>query len=437
MEHGYRLYADVWENKPPSLYLMYSGVYHPFGPSLLAIRLLAALAVLALLPPVYGLAAHYAGTRAAAAVTLLCGLLFGVPFLEGTTANAETFLAPLTAWAAYAVIVRQRFLLGGVLIAAALSFKVVGLFDGAALGLALLTASVPARSRLHSAALFTLGMSVGVALLLAVAGMAGILPAMLRDALLYDVGYVGRGNGGALPWLLPVKAIALAALTLPLLRRPFPYLWTLYALAGALVSGRIFGHYLLQVVAPLCVSLALLADGRFPGFRRWVLWCSLALLTSASLAGLAGWLLAASGHDSILARRLQYYPNVVRYLSGRESYAAYRNQIDDHVTRNLALARALRRLPPGKILVWGNVPWVYVLSYHLPVTPYTSALRMPQVPGETAALQAAVRSASPVEVVLIRPPLPPLGQALDPLHRLYQPVYRSGQGVIYERRKLR
>ncbi len=40
MAHGYRLYADVWENKPPGLYLLYTAVYHLFGVSLLVMRLL-------------------------------------------------------------------------------------------------------------------------------------------------------------------------------------------------------------------------------------------------------------------------------------------------------------------------------------------------------------------------------------------------------------
>src|SRR5579885_3109079 len=45
MAHGYRLYAGVWENKLPALYLVYSAVYHSVGPSLLAIRLLTAAVV--------------------------------------------------------------------------------------------------------------------------------------------------------------------------------------------------------------------------------------------------------------------------------------------------------------------------------------------------------------------------------------------------------
>ncbi|HEX6510174.1 MAG TPA: hypothetical protein VF221_21295, partial [Chloroflexota bacterium] len=42
MAHGYRLYADVWENKPPGIYLLYGAVYHAFGPELIAVRIVAA-----------------------------------------------------------------------------------------------------------------------------------------------------------------------------------------------------------------------------------------------------------------------------------------------------------------------------------------------------------------------------------------------------------
>src|SRR5437660_3602424 len=45
MAHGYRLYAEVWENKPPALYLLYGAVYHALGASLPAVRILATGAV--------------------------------------------------------------------------------------------------------------------------------------------------------------------------------------------------------------------------------------------------------------------------------------------------------------------------------------------------------------------------------------------------------
>ncbi|MBV9281053.1 MAG: hypothetical protein JOZ41_13305, partial [Chloroflexi bacterium] len=154
-------------------------------------------------------------------------------------------------------------------------------------------------------------------------------------------------------------------------------------------------------------------------------------LLAAALSAGVGWTLAASGHDSILARRLQWYANAVRVAIDLESYAAYRDQVDDHVTRNIRVARALSALPPGRLLVWGNTPWVYVLSDRLPATPYTSALRDPEVPGETAALRRAVDREVPEVVVVVRPPAPPLGRAAGALARLYRPVRTIANATIY------
>jgi hypothetical protein len=258
---------------------------------------------------------------------------------------------------------------------------------------------------------------------------------MLQDAVLYPLGYVGHANGGAVPWLLVVKVTALVVLTVWLIRRPFPAVWLLWAATGSLASGRFFGHYALQAVPPLCV-LAGVAAGR--GGRtsavRVAAWLPAAFLTLAAGSALLGWSIAASGHDTILARRLQWYGNFLRMATGTETYAAYRDQVDDHVSRNIRLAARLRMLPTGKLLVWGNTPWVYVLSDRLPATPYTSSLRQPEVPGETRTLRAAIEHHRAHIVVVIRPAQPALGRTAAALGRSYRLVTRlDGSTVFVER----
>jgi 4-amino-4-deoxy-L-arabinose transferase-like glycosyltransferase len=451
MAHGYHLYGGVWENKPPALYLLYSAVYHLVGPSLLTIRLLSCVAALGLVGTVLLLARWYVGVEYALVAGMVAGLLLGVPFLEGTTGNAELFMAVLTTLAVYLALVRNRPALAGAGMAVAMCFKVVAGFDAAALGLWLL---LHRRERLapYAVALCALG-----GLVLGLCGMAGILPAMLQDALLYPLGYVGHTNGGSAPWLLAAKLAALAGATFLLRRAPFPYLWTVYAALGALSSGRFFGHYALQVVPPIALSAALLLQGRKDvrtvlrreirdsegtgeeePLRRRVLALLCALPIAFLAAGLGsavvGWRLAASGHDSILARRLQYYVNFARWTAGDESYQAYRAQIDDHVNRNLRVSHELTRLPSGTLLVWGNVPWVYVLSDRLPTTPYTSASREPEVPGETATLRRSVALGIPRVVVVVYPPKPAIGLASLALTHRYRRVDTVDSVAIYLRR---
>jgi hypothetical protein len=86
------------------------------------------------------------------------------------------------------------------------------------------------------------------------------------------------------------------------------------------------------------------------------------------------------------------------------------------------------------MLAWGNIPWVYVLARRLPATPYTSALRDPPVPGETDALRRSLIGGSPVAVVVVDPPAPPLGRAARSLRLHYRRVTRIGNSTVYVRR---
>lgn len=427
MSHGYRLYADVWENKPPGLYLLYTAVYHLFGVSLLVVRLLSTLAVAVVVILTFCLACRVAGRIASLTAALLCGLLFGLPFLEGTTGNAEVFLAALTASAAYLVVGRKHTATAGAIVGIACLFKSVAVFD--AIALLIWLAAQHQRGVWRYAAA---GSGV-IAATLAVAAVQGILPAMLTDAFWYDLAYVGQGNGGNLPWLLVIKVVALAIGSYRLRRAPFPYIWLLYAAAGVLLSGRFFGHYLLQAVTPLCLTLATVLDRR-PMLAKRGLWAlPLVMAAGAALSALGGYALETGGHESILAERLQYYSNFTRYALGTESSHVYRGQLDDHVSRTLLVAGAIRRTPPGTLLVWGNAPWIYALSRRLPATPYTSALRTPEVPGEVTSLRRSIRDGRPMDVVVVQPADPSLGTAALDLVRRYRRAWSYGGAVVYVR----
>lgn len=429
MSRGYRLYTGIWENKPPAIYLVYDAVYHLVGPSLLTIRIIAVVAALSLVVLVALISARYSDGLAPLVAGMLAGLLLGVPFLEGTTGNAEIFLSVGAALAVYLGIVKERPALAGLAGGVAVLFKAVGVLDVAAVAVWL------SGNRSRSLPRYLAALLAVFLVAIFAAYSEGILPGMVRDAFLYDVGYVGQTNGGGIPWLLALKVIILVGATIWLRHRPFPFLWLVYAAVGALFSGRIFGHYFIQMVAPLSVATGLWIQRR-PRLARGVLVSlPVAFLAAGLLSAAAGTWLASAGHDDILARRLQYYSNFARYALGSEPYEMYRAQVDDHVNRNIRIAKALRALPPGRLLIWGNIPWVYVLSDRLPATPYTSALRDPTVPGETATLQRAVRRGH-ILVVVLRPPAPVLGNAAAELDRNYRLTTRIDNAAIYVSRAL-
>ncbi len=93
------LYRDVWENKPPAIYLLFGAADALASPThlLLTVRLAALLAALALPLLVYLLMATTLAQDHGRALyaALLADILIDLPVLEGTTANAETFMTPL------------------------------------------------------------------------------------------------------------------------------------------------------------------------------------------------------------------------------------------------------------------------------------------------------------------------------------------------------
>ncbi len=407
MAHGYRLYASLWENKPPAIYLLYESVYRAFGPSVLAVRLVAAAAALASVLTVLWLGRLWLSPEYSRVAAILLGMLLGVPFLEGITADAEIFLAVFAALAMYVALVKQQPVLAALLVLVAISFKAVALFDAAALGIWLLRHDRAALGR------YTGALVVGAALIAIALSTQGMLEPFWKDGVLYNFTYVGHDNGGTVPWILLAKFVALILAVVLLYRLPFPLIWLACACGGVLLGGRPSGHYTVQLMAPLCICVAVVTErgrGWVRSLRsstqsrdtelksesagRLLVIIPVIFLAVAALCSAIGWGLAATGHDSVTARRLQYYGNFARFAVGIESPATYRSQIDSQVNRNLAIVGRLSRLPAGRLLVWGNAPWLYPLSNRLPATPYTSLWREPPIPGERPVVLHALRRES-------------------------------------------
>src|SRR6185312_14427008 len=97
--HGERLYRQVWENKPPAIYLVNAAAEQVGGAVhvITAMRLLALVASVVALTAIYRLMSARRGPMLALLAVVLTGIGLDLPLIDGTEANAEIFVAAASA----------------------------------------------------------------------------------------------------------------------------------------------------------------------------------------------------------------------------------------------------------------------------------------------------------------------------------------------------
>lgn len=268
---GDLLYVDIWDRKPPLLYLTYAAVAS-LNPSTLAYQLVAT-----------GFAALGAWGTARIARLIApfpAALMAGIAYLAlmtrfgGGNGEAAVFYNPLmlfTAWSIATSIERlragelpRRVLLGMLSAGLAIGFKQSAAFEAMFFGIAVLVLLGPAALSWRAPALAAIGALPMVAIGLAYAAM-GHFPALWQALVLsnfgraYDPGRLARGLALAGLLCLPLVLAAAgywhgrAQRNTPL---GFLACWALAAIAGVAIFPGLYLHYALPLLAPLAILAA-------------------------------------------------------------------------------------------------------------------------------------------------------------------------------------
>lgn len=357
-------YRDIHDNKPPLLYLLaaITGTVFWFR-LLLVVWFGASLAVF------YGLSQKLLPKKPPAWSLATLLLIIITTVFEGNVANAEIFIVlPVTLAFFLTLGRRPNYWLVGLLFALCFLFKIPAVFDLLALVLWLMFWQKTKLSQLVK-----LGMAFALPVLATIAyyGSLGAFTPYVRSALLQNVGYLSSW-GGSQTGLIVRFAIAVAAsLALFLAGRRSKHLsrsyliclWFVWAMFGALLSGRPYPHYLIQPAVPLAILLTLFI------FKQEKL-LKLSILFLVLLAGAAYWQIRFWQYPI-----LGYYQNFTVFFSGQKSLEAYRDWFDPRVNQTYRLAAYIRQttLPDAPLFIWGDEPYVYALSQRLPVGRYTVA----------------------------------------------------------------
>ena len=303
MHAGALPYVDVWDRKPLGLFAVYWALA-TLGSSVwiyqVAACLAAAMTALLVARLVERLAVVLHGVPRldprmggiAAGLAYLASLL---PF-EGDSGQAPDFYNPLIAGAALLVVreapalARGRMRTGAwgamALCGLAITVKQTTLFEGLFLGLWIVGALLGARVPLARVLMIALGCAaLGAAPTLAIGGGYAALGHWHEWWQAMVLSNLAKARVGGESWRLvgiglraaPLLLLALAGLwgaTRP--ARRFAGVWLLAALAGFLSVPNFYGHYVLPLLVPLCISAGLLMAR---SERRWLMAAALVAWT--------------------------------------------------------------------------------------------------------------------------------------------------------------
>lgn len=447
---GLLLYRDIFDNKPPLLYLLAAaggGTLFWFRFFLLGSALATLFLFSRLCQKLFP-----QDERVCRTATIVLAILTTTRLIEGNIANSEIFiLLPITlgfylifdllsAKTKRKLSLPWGFLATGLILSLGFLLKVPSLFDFAALMFFLIFFSDKGKAlNLTRKELFLLvGYLSPILLTVLFFWARGALEPFLTACFKQTVGYLFSWRAGSSTFSLTslwksdflIRSLLAAGISLGLLTQKgkltppvvFIAIWFVFGLFGATLSGRPYPHYLLQIAPPFSLALGVLF---FKKEKRVRLWTGLLLLFLA---------LAVIRYRFWAYPTLSYYRNFLQFATGQKDKEAYFEYFGQQTPRVYRLAEFVNQStdPQDKIFVWGNEPHLYALSRRLPVGPYTVAYHIQDLQKHEFILALLDSQKPPLIVIDYQgPPFPELETFV---RRYYQKVNVINDFVVWQRR---
>ena len=427
--NGGQLYADAWESKPPLFLYLYAVIFKVFGVGVFQLHLAATVSAIGTQWALYVAGCRLIGRRQALAASLLAGVLLGVPFWEGTLALTEIFtvfpsaLAVVCALKAFDVRAGQPrtelltnrdatwLIVAGVLFGIAFLLRQTSAVVLVSVGLWVL---VSHRQWFKSGLLLAAGFLVAVVPAIIAFWLAGTFRWFWDANIGFFFAYVPSGEQIPFhyrPLILTPVLVSLVCLAWfrHKAQTPawiLPALWLVFTLAGALLTGRPYSHYFLQVIPPLSLLAAMIVPRLSWSWRpRWQQAPALAL----ALSVVALWLsvVRPEFYGNVLAMHYtkdpEYYANFAGLVTGIKDRERYNNYFDRRVALTLELEKTLKQMnvKDKKLYIWGEYPWVYALTDSQPATRYVTSFYVLLIPNLDTQLYQTLTDADPRFIVTV------------------------------------
>jgi hypothetical protein len=442
IHQGRALYTDIWDNKPPLLYIIFAF----FNGNQESVRTLSLIfGLLSTIVFFYFCQKLFRKLSSSVIATLLFVLLFATPFLEGNIANAENFMLLPILIAGLLIYNHSstrhsglngsrhskmtdrpiKLFLAGFLLSIAFLFKIVAIFDLIAFILFMLLSSLREEKRRSNLIQQIAGITSAARndILSVIAGFAltclitilyflsqHALKDFIEAAFFGNVDYVGLNNSFLnIPQGLLFFKILLLATVLSLiyfkrhkLSKPilFILLWFSFSFFNAFFSQRPYTHYLLVLLPSICLFIGLFFETSKNKFRFLLLAC---LISMFALIKNNFWM--TNPKDTAL-----YYQNMMLFITGHKDVQSYRSFFDIRTPRDYELASFITKhtTESDTIFIWGDSAQIYALSNKLPIDKYTVAYHITQNKELMKETQQTLIEVKPKYIITLSetPPLP-------------------------------
>lgn len=391
---GLLLYRDIYDNKPPLLYLLAAIAGNLFWfRFLLLISCLTAIIIMSNLVKIF----FPNNSSAQKFAVFFFALITTIPLVEGNIANSEIFQILPTITAAYLLLKEKKttlsWFIAGFLLSLSVLLKVPAIFDLVAFVLFIVLFSTKKRFYLSSEILVLfLGVFLPIVLTSLYFGLHHELKLFFKIAFLQNLGYLSSWKTGThafsitnllkTDFFLKGLFVSLTVIVLWWQKSKFKELfifliiWFLFSLFGATLSERPYPHYLIQVIPSFTLILALV----FVKKAKAVL-----LIPLFSIILIGGVYLR---YHVWRYPTVPYYQNFLSFVFGKKDRDSYFSYFNDQLPNYYKVAKGIVLLTTEKekIFIWGDDAFLYVLTNRLPALRFVATYHINDFysPEETA-----------------------------------------------------
>lgn len=426
------LYKDIWDNKPPLLYLLYA----IFNSDQFFVRLASLIfGILSVGVFFYLSKKLFANLKIPIFLTFVFALLFSLPTLEGNIANAENFMLLPILLSAFLILklsreagsrFTEKLLLAGTLLGIAFLFKIVAVFDLAAFLVFMSLLNLSLNKKLHFITLLVLGFIAPTAVTSLFFFSKGAFSDYISAVFSSNIGYVGYGNTAVLPFsLLFVKLILLFIFIsfLFVQRKKLPtstlfiLSWFAFSLFNTLFSQRPYPHYLLVLIPSFSLLLGFLFLGKSLRKKAIVILAVTLLIVFMSFS------------LNVFGKTIGYYKNFSLFITGLRAVSSYQSFFDRKTSRDYALAQYIKsKTDDNSMFLWGNNAQLYKMVGTLPPGKYIVTYHITYYKDGVSNTKKAIDRAKP-KFIVVMPDQKPMPFTLTN----YFQKASINNAVIYER----